>query len=59
MVEPDCLCGCGETTKGGKFRPGHDQELRKAIEEAVDGLENLRAMVEKQIGRSISTQSRE
>jgi hypothetical protein len=21
---PDCQCGCGERTRGGKFKPGHD-----------------------------------
>lgn len=23
----DCECGCGEQTKGGRFRPGHDARL--------------------------------
>lgn len=23
-----CRCGCGETTGGGKFRPGHDAKLK-------------------------------
>lgn len=23
-----CLCGCGETTGGGRFRPGHDAKLK-------------------------------
>jgi hypothetical protein len=22
-----CLCGCGETTRGGRFKPGHDARL--------------------------------
>lgn len=21
---PDCQCGCGERTRGGKYKPGHD-----------------------------------
>lgn len=50
-----CCCGCGEVTKGGKFRPGHDQKLRKAIEDAVGGLESLRSIAEKHLGKSIST----
>lgn len=49
-----CICGCGEETKGGKFRPGHDQKLRAAIEQAAGGLEELRVIVEKHIGRAIS-----
>ena len=50
-----CICGCGEETKGGKFRPGHDQKLRSAIEDAAGGLEELRVIVEKHIGRTITT----
>jgi hypothetical protein len=50
-----CICGCGEETKGGKFRPGHDQKLRTAIEDAAGGLEPLRVIVEKHIGRAITT----
>jgi len=52
---PVCICGCGELTKGGRFRPGHDQKLRAAIEDAAGGLEALRVIVEKHIGRSIAT----
>lgn len=52
-----CICGCGEETKGGKFRPGHDQKLRAAIEEATGGLENLKFIVEKHLGITISTAS--
>lgn len=50
-----CICGCGEVTKGGKFRPGHDQKLRAAIETAAGGLESLRVIVEKHTGKTIST----
>lgn len=25
---PLCACGCGEHTRGGKFRPGHDMILK-------------------------------
>ena len=49
-----CICGCGEETKGGRFRPGHDQKLRAAIEDAAGGLEELRVIVEKHIGRAIN-----
>lgn len=50
-----CMCGCGDETKGGKFRPGHDQKLRAAIEDAAGGLESLRVIVEKHVGRTISS----
>lgn len=50
-----CICGCGEKTKGGKFRPGHDQKLRSAIEKDVGGLESLKVIAENHIGREIST----
>lgn len=55
MAEYDCICGCGEKTKGGKFCPGHDQKLRKAIEGAVGGLESLRSIAEGHVGGPIST----
>ena len=28
---PVCLCGCGGHTKGGRFLPGHDAKLKKAL----------------------------
>lgn len=28
---PDCGCGCGGKTKGGKFLPGHDMKLKSAL----------------------------
>ena len=40
-----CACGCGEQTQGGKFRPGHDQKLRKSLEEKVGGLQPLSSLV--------------
>lgn len=55
MADHVCYCGCGEETKGGKYRPGHDQKLRTAIEDAVGGLESLRSIAEAHLGRSIST----
>ena len=55
MSERECYCGCGETTRGGRFRPGHDQKLRKAIEDAVGGLDSLRAIVEAHVKRPITT----
>lgn len=39
-----CECGCGETPAGGMFLPGHDQRLRKDLEERVGGLLALRGV---------------
>lgn len=52
---PKCECGCGDDTAGGHFLPGHDQKLRAAIEKAAGGLLKLRDVVERQIGREITT----
>jgi len=43
---PICACGCGEETKRGKFLPGHDQKLRKKLEEKVGGLPLLARLVQ-------------
>ncbi len=55
MMEHEYLCGCGEKTKGRKYCPGHDQKLRKAIEDAVGGLEQLRSIAETHVGTPIPT----
>ena len=47
-----CQCGCGGTCKGN-WIPGHDQQLRKAIEHEVGGLVELRRIVEELLHRSI------
>src|SRR5579863_2227670 len=31
--KPFCLCGCGEQTKGGRFKPGHDAKYHSAQKE--------------------------
>ena len=41
-----CACGCGQSTKGGTFLPGHDAKLRAAIEESVGGLLALEGFLE-------------
>lgn len=28
---PECTCGCGERTKGGRFRPGHDSRYHARL----------------------------
>lgn len=43
---PICACGCKDSTKGGKFLPGHDAKLRAAIEKSVGDLLNLEKIVE-------------
>lgn len=34
---PECLCGCGEKTRGGKFRPGHDSRLKSSLVKTAQG----------------------
>jgi hypothetical protein len=31
-----CLCGCGETTRGGRFRPGHDARLHAELKRNLE-----------------------
>jgi hypothetical protein len=42
---PECACGCGEPTKRGKYLQGHDQKLRKHLEEKVGSLQLLFSLV--------------
>ena len=42
----ECLCGCGGRPVQGRFLPGHDQTLRKKLEQRVGGLVPLKALVE-------------
>ena len=42
---PECACGCGEETKKAKFVAGHEQKLRKQLEEKVGGLPLLASLV--------------
>jgi hypothetical protein len=42
---PECACGCGEQTKKGKYLQGHEQKLRKELEEKVGGLLLLGSLV--------------
>jgi hypothetical protein len=32
---PDCQCGCGGQTKGGRFLPGHDAKLKGKLKRAA------------------------
>jgi len=45
-----CACGCGSTTKGGNFLPGHDAKLLSAIVDKVGGVQHLKEVVEKELG---------
>jgi hypothetical protein len=51
-----CACGCGGTTKGGQWLPGHDAKMISAILEAVGGHQSLRNLAEKHIGRPIEVE---
>ncbi len=31
-----CLCGCGEATRGGRFRPGHDARLHGELKRNLE-----------------------
>jgi hypothetical protein len=42
---PDCACGCGEQTKGGKFLPGHETKFRKQLDDVVGGPQLLAKLV--------------
>jgi hypothetical protein len=42
---PECACGCGEQTKKGKYLQGHEQKLRKELEERVGSLQLLSSLV--------------
>jgi hypothetical protein len=42
---PECACGCGEETKRGKYLQGHEQKLRKQLEEKAGGLQLLSSLV--------------
>ncbi len=42
---PECACGCGEETKRGKYLQGHEQKLRKQLDEKVGNLQLLASLV--------------
>ncbi len=50
MTTKNCGCGCGEMTRVGKFRPGHDSKLLSNIIEKVGGIENLSKIVDDYLG---------
>lgn len=49
-----CACGCGVTTKGGKFIPGHDTKVYRAILQHIDGdVVDLKEFVEAHTNRAV------
>lgn len=49
-----CGCGCGGLTKGGKFIPGHDTKVYRAILQHIDGdILTLKALVEGATGSKV------
>ena len=42
---PECACGCGEETKKAKFVAGHEQKMRKELDEKVGSLPLLASLV--------------
>jgi len=49
-----CACGCGQMTKGGKFIPGHDTKIYRAILQHIDGdIIDLKDLVEAHSGDAV------
>ena len=47
-TKTECECGCGGATKGGRFLPGHDAKLKKAlVEAAMNGSKRAETKLEK------------
>ena len=47
-TKTECECGCGGATKGGRFLPGHDAKLKKAlIQAALTGSKRAETKLEK------------
>jgi hypothetical protein len=43
---PECACGCGGSTAGGTFLPGHDSKLRADAEHRAGGVVRLAKLVD-------------
>jgi len=52
-----CACGCGATTRGGNFLPGHDARTLSAVVSSVGGVAALRTLVEKVLNRRIEVET--
>ncbi len=54
IIPKACGCGCGEMTRGGKFIPGHDSKLYRAILVHIKGdVLDLKAIVENATGSRV------
>ena len=53
-----CKCGCDSETNGGDFLPGHDLKLLTAISKAAGGIDNLRKIIENEIGEPINADNK-
>lgn len=48
QIAPGCDCGCGSTTRGGRYLPGHDAKHKKQlIDDALAGSKRAEAKLEK------------
>jgi hypothetical protein len=54
IVPKPCACGCNEITKGGKFIPGHDTKVYRAILQHIGGdVMDLKRIVEQATDRPV------
>lgn len=53
IVPKKCACGCGEMTRGGVFKAGHDSKTIAALIKAAGGVEKLVVIVESSLGCKI------
>jgi hypothetical protein len=54
IVPKPCACGCGGITKGGKFIPGHDTRVYRAILQHIDGdVLDLKRIIEQTTDRTV------
>ena len=53
-----CLCGCGQMTAGGRYRPSHDADVLRTISDAVGGIAGIREIVEARLGRKLTVENR-
>ena len=50
-----CKCGCGEMTKGGMFRPGHDARYHSALAKEQAAAAAAEAPAEPETAETFST----
>ena len=52
-IQKPCACRCDQITAGRYFLPGHDTKTLSAIVAEVGGIDALRNLVEKVLGKEI------